>query len=71
MFKEEVFEESANSFDSGQFLAAPQAESVEVLPAEQYSYDLDADQCFMAESYRMSVYACEGIRNSRNQLSKS
>jgi hypothetical protein len=62
---------SADTFDSGQFLAAPQAEGVGVLPSEQYSHDLDTDQCIMAESYRMSVHTCERICDSWNQLSKS
>jgi len=71
MFKEEVSEKSANSFDPGQFLAAPQTESNAFLPAEQYSYDLDTDERVMAQSDRMPVYACEGVCDSRNQLSKS
>ena len=62
---------SADSFDTGQFFTASQVEGIAVLPEAQHSYDLDADQCFMAESYRMSVYTCEGICYSRNQLSKS
>jgi len=70
-FKEKVSEKSAHSFDPRQFLAAPQIEGTEVLPTEQYSYDLDTDQCFMAQSYRMPVYSCEGICDSWNQLSKS
>ena len=68
---QQVSERAADSFDTGQFFAAPQVEGIEVLPQEQHSYDLDADQCFMAESYRMSVYTCEGICYSRYQLSKS
>ena len=71
VFKEKVSEKSTHSFDPGQFLAAPQTEGAEVLPTEQYSYDLDTDQCFMAQSYRMPVYSCEGICDSWNQLSKS
>lgn len=67
-FKEEVSGISANSPDSGQFLAAPQSQGLAVLPREQYSFDLDADQCIMAQSYRMSIYACERICNSRNPL---
>jgi hypothetical protein len=61
VFKEEVSEKTTHSFDIGQYFAAPQTEGSEVLPTEQYSYDLDTDQCFMAQSYRMSVYSCEGI----------
>ena len=71
VFEKEVSGKSANPFDIGQLLAAPQAEGVEVLPTEQHSYDMDTDQCFMAESYRMPVYPCEGICDSWNQLSKS
>jgi len=70
-FKEEVSEKSTHSFDLGQFLAAPQTKGSEVLPTEQYSHDLDTDQCFMAQSYRMPVYSCEGICNSWDQLSQS
>lgn len=66
--KKKVSEESADSFNSGQFLAAPQAGGVAVLPEEQHSYDMDTDQCFMAESHRMPVYSCEGICNSRLEL---
>ena len=62
---------SADTFDSGQFFTAPQAEGFGVLLSEQYSHDLDADQRFMAQSYRMSVYARQGICDSWNQLSKS
>jgi hypothetical protein len=68
--KEEVSEKSAYSSDLGQLLAAPQRKDTAVLPQEQYPFDLDADQCFMAQSYRMSVYPCQGIRYSWNQLSK-
>jgi len=71
VFEEKVSEKSTHSFDTGQFLAAPQTEGAEVLPTEQYSYDMDTDECFMAQSYRMPVYSCEGIRDSWNQLSKS
>lgn len=66
--KEEVSEKSANSPDIGQLLATPQSEGVAVLSTEQYSSDLDTDKCFMAQSYRMSIYACEGICNSWDQL---
>jgi hypothetical protein len=70
-FKKKISEKSTHSFDIGQFLATPQTKGSEVLPTEQYSYDLDTDQCFMAQSYRMPVYSREGIRNSWNQLSQS
>ena len=69
-FKEEVSEKSANPFDPGQLLTPSQGKGIAVLSKEQYSPDLDTDQCFMAESYRMSVYPCQGIRDSWNQLSK-
>jgi hypothetical protein len=68
-FKKEVLQRSANSSDFGQLLAAPEGKGVAVLPQKQYSFDLDADQCIMAQSYRMSIYPCQGIRNSWNQLS--
>ena len=70
-FKEKVFEKSMHSFDPGQFLAASQVKGEAFLPTEQYSYDLDTDQCFMAQSYRMPVYSCEGICHAWNQLSES
>lgn len=70
-FKEKVPEKSTHSFDPGQFLAAPQVESDTVLPTEQHSFDLDTHQCIMAQSYRMSIYTCEGVRDSWYQLSKS
>jgi hypothetical protein len=70
IFKEEVSGRSANSPDSGQFLTAPQSQGLAVLPREQYSFDLDANQCIMAQSYRMSIYPCQGIRDSWNPLSK-
>jgi len=57
-FKEKVSEKSTHPLDTGQFFAAPQTESIEVLPAEQYSYGLDADQRFMAQPYRVPVYSC-------------
>ncbi len=65
-FKEKVSEKTTHSFDLGQFLAAPQTEGAEILPTEQYSYDLDTDQCFMAQSHRMPVYSCERICDSWN-----
>jgi len=68
MFTEDVSEETTNSFDTGQLLTAPQSKSAEVLPSEQYSSDLDTDQRIMAQSYRMSVYTCKGIRYSWHQL---
>jgi len=64
VFKEKISEKSSHSFDFGQFLAASQTEGAEILPTEQYSYGLDSDQCFMAQSYRMPVYSCEGICDS-------
>jgi hypothetical protein len=48
---QQVSETAADSFNSGQFLAAPQKGSAAVLPPKQYSYDLDSDQCIMVESY--------------------
>lgn len=66
----EVSQRAANSSDSGQLLATPQGESAAVLPRKQYSFDLDADQRIMAQSYRVSVHPCQGIRHSWNQLSK-
>jgi len=68
MSAEEISEKSANPFDIGQLLTAPQSKSAEVLSPEQYSSDMDADQCIMAQSYRMSVYTCKGIRYSWHQL---
>lgn len=71
VFKEKVSEKSTHSFDSGQLLTASQAKSAALLSQRQYPLDLDADQCIMAQSYRMPVYSCEGICDSWNQLSKS
>ncbi len=71
VFEEEVSGKSANPFNIGQLFTTPQVEGNDILPAEQYPYALDADQCFMAEPYRMPVYSCEGICDSRNQLSES
>lgn len=68
--KEEISEISADSPDSGQLLATPQGKGVTVLSEEQYSFDMDADQCIMAQSYRMSVYPRQGICGSRSQLSR-
>jgi hypothetical protein len=65
-FTEKVSKKSAYPSDIGQLFAAPQGKGVAVLSKEQYSFDLDADQCIMAQSYRMSVYPCKGIRNSWN-----
>jgi hypothetical protein len=67
---QEVSEKAADSFNSGQFLAASQTKGGEVLPTEQYSYDMDADQCIMAESYRMPVYSRKRVCDPGNQLSK-
>jgi hypothetical protein len=69
--KEKVPEKSTHPFDTGQFLAARETEGGKVLPTEQYSHDLDPDQCFMAQPYRMPVYSREGICDSRVRLSKS
>ena len=71
VFAEEVSQRLAHSPDFGQLLPAPQRESAAVLSQEQYSFDLDADQRIMAQSYRVSVHPCQGIRHSWNQLSKS
>ena len=68
--KEEVSQRAANSSDLGQLLATPQGESTAVLPHKQYSFDLDANQRIMAQSYRVSIHPCQGIRHSWNQLSK-
>jgi len=71
VFKEKVSEKSACSSVIRQLLAAPQGEGIAVLSKEQYSLDMDADECFMAQSYRMPVYLRERICDSWNQLSKS
>lgn len=63
-----VSEAPADSSDPGQLLAAPQSGGAAVLPKEQHSYDLDADKCLMAESHRMPVHACQGIRHPRQLL---
>src|SRR4030042_3690845 len=52
--------------DFGQFLASLEEKGDSVLPIKQYSSCLDADQCFMAQPYRMPIYACERICYSRN-----
>ena len=70
-FKEKISEKSTHSFDPGQLLTASQAKSAALLSQKQYPLDLDANQCIMAQSYRMPVYTCEGICYPRNQLSKS
>jgi hypothetical protein len=65
---QKVSETSADSFDIRQFFTAPQTGDIAVLSEEQYSYDLDADERFMAQSHRMPVHSCERICNSRFQL---
>lgn len=65
-FAKQVSGKSKNSFDSGQLLAASQTESASILPTKQHSFDLDADERFMAQSNRMSIYSCEGICASGN-----
>jgi hypothetical protein len=65
---QKVSETSADSFDIRQFFTAPQTGDIAVLSKEQYSYDLDADERFMAQSHRMPVHSCERICNSRFQL---
>jgi len=67
-FKEEVSERPANSSDPGQLLTPPQGKGTALFPEEQYSFDLDTDQCIMAQSYRMPIYPCQGICGSWNQL---
>lgn len=57
-FTQEVSERAANTSDFGQLLTAPQGESAAVLLQEQYSFNLDADERFMAKSYRVPVYSC-------------
>jgi len=52
---------SANPSDTGQLFAAPQGCCEAVLPEEQCAFDLDADERFMAQSDRVSVYAGERI----------
>jgi hypothetical protein len=69
--EEEVSQKPADSSDFGQLFPTPQSQGLTVLPKEQHSFDLDTDQCVMAQSHRMSVYACKGIRNSRHLLSES
>lgn len=69
-FTKEISQTAANPSNPGQLLPTPQGESAAVLPQKQYSFDLDANQCIMAQSYRMSVYPCQGICDSWNQLSK-
>jgi len=68
--EKKVPEASKDSFDPRQLLTAPQRQGSRLLSQEQYSLDLDADQRVMAQSYRMSVYSCKRIRDSRHILSK-
>jgi hypothetical protein len=70
VIKEEVSESSENSSDIGQLLATSQSKGIAILPKEQYTFDLDTNQCIMAQSYRMSIYSCKGICYSWNQLPK-
>ena len=61
---------AANPSDTGQLFAAPQECCEAVLPEEQCAFDLDADECVMAQSNRVSVYAGEGICLSQLRLRK-
>jgi len=61
---------AANTSDSGQLFAASQGRCEAVLSEEQCAFDLDADECIMAQSNRMSVYAGEGICFSQLRLRK-
>lgn len=61
----------AYSSDPGQLLTAQEEKGTTVLPQQQYSPDLDSNECLMAKSYRKSLYAGEGICHSKFQLQKS
>jgi hypothetical protein len=61
---------AANPSDIGQLFAASQGCCEAVLPEEQCAFDLDADECIMAQSNRMSVYAGERICLSQLRLRK-
>ena len=67
---QEVSRGPENSPDSRQLRAASKGGGATVLPAEQYPLDLDAHQCIMAESNRVSVHPRQGIRDSRIELSQ-
>jgi hypothetical protein len=66
-----ISEAAEDSFDPGQSLPTPQMKDNPVLSEEQYSFNLDADQCLMTQPHRISVYPCQRIHDLRNQLSKS
>ena len=61
---------AANPSDIGQLFAASQGCCEAVLPEEQCAFDLDADECVMAQPNRMSVYAGERICFSQLRLRK-
>jgi hypothetical protein len=58
----------AYSSDSGQLFAAPERPGKVVLSREQYSSNLDANECLMAESDRKSFHSGQGIRYPELQL---
>jgi hypothetical protein len=63
-----VSAQAADSSDPGQLLSARHAAGATVVPEEQHSFDLDADKRLMAQSYRITVHAGQGIRDSQFQL---
>lgn len=60
-----------HTLDTGQFFSAWHTGCSKVVLPKQCSFDMDTDECLMAESHRMPVHSGQGVRDSKFQLSRA
>ncbi len=59
-----------HTLDPGQFFSAWHSRCSKVVSPKQCSFDMDTDECVMAQSNRMPVHSGQGVRDSKFQLSR-
>ena len=64
----EVSRRATHPFDLGQLLTAWYSRGQTLVPSQQCSFDLDANQCLVAQPNRMPVHPRQGVRHSQFEL---
>ena len=68
--EETLFAVPTHTLDPGQFFSAWHTGCSKVVLPKQCSFDMDTDECVMAQSNRMPVHSGQGVRDSKFQLSR-
>lgn len=61
---------ATDTFDTGQLFSTWHTGCSKVVSPKQCSFDMDTDECVMAQSNRMPVHSGQGVRDSKFQLSR-